>query len=484
VKRVRGKNILWLSLIAVLLSAMMVTVGTGKVGNTKLYIDPERLPTQAGTIGHPGDIYDVAVKVDNVENLWAAGFTIKIAPFVRTLVASNFAEGPFLSAGGTWPTYFNAVPNAFEGEIQVAITRFGKPGEPPTGVSGDGVLMTFKLSVIEAGDSPVDILDSVLIDPDLNPMDHNVFNGAYHGATADLIRANMPDGRRPKVGDIISFNTKVVNKADVPLCVRARYEFERVEDGRRIRIYAGQNYGGGGLGEPLPFEYLYVDGYYAWIEGGWTNPGSSLIGEPDGNFAESTTACTMTSMYTFEDITLAGREIANVDLHGYTRQPDGTANDFDPYLFFDGYGWVWCDSMGGSSDWAWTGGRYYAGGPYDMPEYYVDGAIHTEAAINAAEILIHNYGASGPRMQIDAMRWKVEFSPITPVVPPVFCLGPYGSETQELELDPVTWPATSDHIGTYAVTVYVEYSALYDSLGFHWKNMGDKVATFTFEIKE
>jgi hypothetical protein len=481
---VRGKNILWLSLIAMLLSVMMVNVGTAPEA-VKLYIDPTRLPEQAGTMGHIGDVYEVAVKIENVENLWSVGFTIKYAPYVRTLVVSEPLEGPFLKEGWAPGTYFKAVVNSFEGELNVVIARLGMPGVPAEGAFGDGVLMTLKFNVIEAGDSPIDIIDSTLVNIELTPINHKVWGSYYHGCTANLIRANMPDGRRPKVGDVINFNTKAVNKGDVPIYVRARYYFIRKEDGRAIEIYAGQNYGGGGLGEPLPYEYFYVDGYRENpLIGGheWYNEGDSMVGEPDDDYMYANSAYAWSMFYSFEDVTLAGREIANVDLYGYTSQPDGSTDwDFDPYVFPWG---AWCDSMGGTPDWAWTGGRYYKGSAYDMPEYYIGAAMHTEEGFNSAEVMIENYCPSGPEQRIDAMRWKVEFSPITPVEPPVFLLGPYGSETQEIELDPVTWPVTEDHIGTYDVQVTIEYSELYPNLGFTWKNMGEKVATFSFEITE
>ena len=168
----------------------------------------------------------------------------------------------------------------------------------------------------------------------------------------------------------------------------------------------------GGLCDGGNAEYLYVDGYEPWMENGWSNSGVSLFGVPDGVYAESFDDCSMTSLYSFEDIELAGRVVKNVELEAYSKC-EYTANDIDSYIFtYDELGnpvmeWAWADSQGGTTDWAWTNKHYYN---CMMPEYYGD-HILTEQGINSAKMLIHNYG--GGSMQVDAYRLKVEFDPYT-----------------------------------------------------------------------
>jgi hypothetical protein len=459
-----------------LFTVMLPNMGVG-AAPAKISIDPTRMPEQAGTLGHPGDEFVISIKIEKVTDLYAAGFTVKFAPYASVLVASDGVEGDFLSAGGMYPTFFVYSINTFKGEIKFGITRYGTN---VPGASGDGTLATIKLTVREAGESPVELVDVALIDSNGGMINADAWGSFYHGPVANLINANMPDGRNVYVGDFVNFMSKAVSHSDVPLTIRTRYEFERIDDGRRFNVYSAQNYAGGGLGEPYPFTHLYVDGYYG--TGDWTNEGDSMVGLPDGNYMEATGAYDFSRLYTFEDITLAGREILNVDLEGYTRQPDGSTGwDFDPYAFsYDEVGdpvlgGVWCDSMGGTADWAWTGGRYYSGGPYDMPEYY-DGGRHlwTEQGINSVEVGIENYCPSGPRQQIDAMRWKVEFSPITPVIVPTFEIDPYA----ELEIDPMTIAEVlDDMVGDYTVTVTLEYTLE----GLFWAE-GAKTRAFSFRI--
>jgi hypothetical protein len=470
--RVRGKNTIWLALIALLLSSLMVSIGTSATP-VKISITPARLPDHGGYLGHVGESFEVAVEIENAIDLWSIGVTVKYAPYGRPIVAGGLQEGTFLSQGG-YDTNMAYKIDVFKGEFKIAVTRLLTWGLPVEGASGDGVIATFVFTVAEAGSTPVEISEVDMRDSNFDPiMNYNTVKSDYYGCDANLIRVNMPDGKHPNVGDPITFAVRAKNFGDEDLTVRARFDLERLEDGRRIKIYSGQNYAGGGLGEPLPFEYLYIDGYTG--TGGWYNEGASMIGEPDGNAMWADTYCQYSGTYTFADIDLAGREVANVDIEGYTKQPDGnTGWDIDPYLAPWG---VWCDSMGGTATFAWTGGRYYAGGPYDMPEYYLGSLIHTEAAINMAGLELHNYCPSGPTQHIDAARMKIEFSPITPVIIPTFVIGP----GMELELDPFTiGTATEDMIGSYVVTCTLEYTATGGG-ETAWPE-GAKTRTFTFDI--
>jgi len=470
---VRGKNTIWLSLIALLLTSLMVSVGPA-VTPVKISILPSRIPEQAGTLGHLGDSFAMAVEIEGVNDLWSIGVIVKYAPYGRPIVAGMIMEGDFLAQGG-YDTNFATKIDVFKGELKIAVTRKLTYGLPVEGASGDGVIVTFVFTVAEAGSTDIEIVEVDMRDSNFDVISpFNTFGSEYYGVEANLVRVNMPDGRNPRVGDPITFAIKAKNFGDLPVTVRARFDLERLEDGRRIKIYSGQNYAGGGLGEPLPFEYLYVDGYSG--PAGWNNEGDSMVGEPDGNYMWADSAYAFSMLYSFEDITLAGREVANVDLYGYTSQPDGSTGwDFDPYVFPWG---AWCDSMGGTVNWAWTGGRYYKGGPYDMPEYYLGSTVHQEASINMFEVGIENYCPSGPKQLIDAMRWKIEFSPITPVIIPTYTIGP----GMELELDPFTvGTATEDMIGTYVVTATLEYTATGGG-ETAWPE-GTKTRTFTFEIK-
>jgi hypothetical protein len=486
--RVRGKNTIWLALIALLLSSLMVGIGSTATP-VKISITPARIPEHGGYLGHVGDSFEVAVEIENVIDLWSIGVTIKYAPYGRPIVAGGLQEGTFLSQGG-YDTNMAYHIDVFKGEFKIAVTRLLTWGLPVEGASGDGIIATFVFTVAEGGSTPVEITEVDMRDSNFDPItNYNTIKTDYYGCDANLVRVNMPDGKHPNVGEPVTFAVRAKNFGDEELTVRARFDIERIEDGRRIKIYTGQNYAGGGLGEPLPFEEYYLAEYIGGLEvppGGWTNYGAAVLGPPDGNYAESTTAMAWTGYYLFPQIDLAGRVIQQCDVYGYIAQPDGsTAWDFDCYLdFFDDeanyLGWAWVDSMGGSATWTWSGGRYYAGSKYDMPEYYMGlfGIPWTEEVFNNMIFSIENYCPSGPRQQIDSVKIKVEYAPITPVAVPSYTIGP----GMELELPPFTiGTATTDMIGTYVATCTLEYTATGGG-ETAWPE-GAKTRTFTFSIE-
>lgn len=485
----RGKNILWLSLIAMFLCTMMVTGDAPRPPRQpELYIDPRRVPEGWGALGHPGDEYFMSVKIRNVENLWSIGFKIDIAPFVSVLTASDMAEGDFLSENGTWPTFAVTYFHVLDGTIGVAITRIIQ-NDQVVGVSGDGTIMTFKLTVLEAGVSPIDIKDSILIDADGLDIEHRTRGGKYYGTIADLRwmwfnitqerdrwgRRRWHRWRRKRAtvtaGDTFYLESAVVNKGDLPLKVRVRYDIDRIEDGRRIVIRSGQTYGGGGFGEPLPYEYVYLDEFNEWYYE-WKNDPLNALGTPDDLFIEGDANAQWACLYGFEDITLGAREIADIELEGYSQYPNGAteAVDIDVYGFSSVQSFAWLGSNYGTDAWGWHGVRWTADSVLDvMPE------LADETELNDMQILIYNYHGDAPDViRVDSMRLKVSFASITPVIPPEYDLLP----GERLELDPVTWPSTEDHIGHYTVTATVEYTAE----GEHWNSWGARQITRVLRI--
>jgi hypothetical protein len=476
-----------------LLSVLVTNVGMSAAPPpvAEISITPTKIP-DPGLLGHPGELYAMTVSISDVVDLWAIQFTVDFPPFVGVLWAQDFVEGPFVGAGWTYGTAFYVTTDSLAGKSTVIIMRMPGPG-PRTGASGSGVLATFNFKVVESGEGSYGVSDPILLDSSVEPIPCTLGDtGFYSGTTGSLVRVNLPDGRKVKVGQTFPISAKVRNDGDVPLMVQVVLDIRRMEDARAVELWTGQTYFGGYIGAPPPAATLYCDGYSGWLEWDWNHYGDSpwLDAVGDGNLINSTINGAYSSLYTFEDISLPWQGysvISNVDFEGYTRQDD-VNNDFDPFLFtYDSEGnWhnpgIWCDSMGGSAVWAWTGGRYYKGGPYDMPEYYDsdpngDGGIHTEQGVNSAELLVSTFDPDDPPlglMEMDALRMIVEFATIVPVEAPVYEVGP----GEELELGDIVWVSTEDHLGSYEVTA----TLLYSSEGFHWNSMGSKQKTLSFWI--
>lgn len=477
----RGKNIVYLPLIAMLLMSLMISIGFAP-STAKLSIDPSRLPEGGGTMGHPGDSFDMTVKIENVHDLWAIAFSVTFEPFSRPLVVSEVFEGEFMKQGG-YVTSFTYKIDGFAGKLKISVTRlaqdeYGMP-LPVVGASGDGVLATFVFGVVEAGDSDIGFTDVNLLDSNLDAMPCNTFGGRYYGATANLIRLQILPGRKVTVGTPLVFKVRAIggpSYSDVTLLVRARFDIERLEDGRRIQFYSGETYVTGGLGEPAPVRYFWCDSYRPaeWGDD-WANPGEA-VGEPDGVFTYGSAHGQDSGYYGFEDIELLpGESIQMVMLDCYTNV-DSLNIDIDPFGFIGAHGWAWADSCWGTPTWAWhLAQRYYPPGyawQVLLPEVY------TEEGLNALEVVLEHYdGGAGELARVDSMRLYVETSPIVILGDPVWTeIGP----NEELDLVDHVWNTAEVHIGTYVVTCTLEYTLT--GGGETGVMEGAKVFTRTFEI--
>jgi hypothetical protein len=475
VKRVKGNKILWIALITVLFSSLLTSAGlVSAAPQAKIFLDPARIPDKGE--GAPGDEYDMALKIDNVVNAWAVQIKVSYRPYVSVLVASNFWEGDFMSEDGTWPTAFYATTNAFEGTVTFVIFRLGSYGSP--GASGSGTLATFKLKVVEAGEGPIDIVETILIAPpeypgDVNPIPHTTDGSYYHGPYARLLRVNMPDGRKVTAGDTFSISTKVKNEGEIPLNVTVAVRVQRAEDGRTNLLHPGQTYVGGGLGEPRPFEYLYLDEFNEWYYE-WVGDATNALGTPDGSYIEGDTNAQWASLYGFEDIALAGRSVAEITCEVYSQYPNGATDnvDIDMYGFSSVQGFAWLGSGYGGSAWGWHGMRWIGDSVFTvMPE------LASEAEINGLELLIYNYHGDAPDVaRVDSVRLKVEFSGIVPVAYLTWELAP----GEERVLPDIVWQSDADHIGSYSVTANVEYSSEF----FKWNSWGSVEKDLFFWIVE
>jgi hypothetical protein len=477
VKRVKGNKILWIVLIAVLLSSLLTTAGLNlafAAPKPKIFISPDRIPEHPSAEGLPGDEYYMSVEIENVVNAWAVQVKVAFRPFVSVLTASEFWEGDFMSEGDAWPTAFAAQPNIFEGTVTFVIFRLGSYGSP--GASGSGTLATFKLSVIEAGEGPIDIIETILIEPpqgpgDVRPIDHTTAGSYYHGPFARLLRVNLPDGRKVTAGSEFTIGTKVKNEGDIPLEVTVAVWIQRSDDGRTNYIRPGQTYIGGGLGEPRPFEFLYVDEFSEWYYE-WNNPPENLFGEPDGSFIEGVANAQWASLYSFEDITLGAREIADIFLEGYTRYPNGATDAVDIDVYDVTGGFSWWGSLYGSPSWGWSGVRWTSDSVLQSSPDMAD-----ETYLNGVQVLCYNYHGDAPDIvQLDSMRLRVEFSGIVPVAYMTWELAP----GEERELPDIVWQSTEDHIGSYSLMANIEYTSEF----LKWNNWGSVDKDLQFWIVE
>jgi hypothetical protein len=431
-----------------LFSGMLVNVGRTQE-TPVLYVNPAVLPVD-GSIGHPGDVYDIAINVANVTDLWSAGFSVKIYPYAHLLVASDIKEGDFLKQGG-YKTVFVYTIDLIKGLIKIGVSRRVTYPLPTVGASGDGTLATLKLTVVEAGNSPIELVDTKLLNHLAQPIVHNIVGGYYYGMVVDLVHLSLANRPRSITGDGNQiFHTKVRNDGDMPLYVKVAIDSVRIEDGTKVSYWAGQTWTTAPPREP---EYYYVDGFTN-DRSTWTKYGSApyLNAIEDGNYIEAPDGDALQDrFYTFQDIDLSdGAKIKTVTLEGYTNGPYDEGHDYDIY---NGVNFAWIGSLYATGDWKWVGTRWA-----DAPASDMDSTLLTEAGFNGFMALVYNYNPSlvpGAGNIIDCMRLKVEFyPPVEPATTPVYVCPPGGT----LTLDDAAWVLRDADLGTYATTATAYFS--------------------------
>jgi hypothetical protein len=293
------------------------------------------------------------------------------------------------------------------------------------------------------------LVDVELYDSDGDLMSCHEHDGRYYGPEVEFRAIEFNPGRTVKLGntDSLTISTTIQNTAQVPLKARVKYDI--IGDDTWYTFYGGQTF----ISQVRAPAYLYIDGYSEFLEWDWTNPGASVIGMPDGNYAESIVNAAMSSSYSFEDITLGpGDVIGNVVLEGYTQYPNGPTDavDIDVYTtsptVFD-----WLGSLYGGTDWGWVGTRWIGATVSDvLPQ--LKGT--DPGPLNSMEVLLYNYeGNAANPMRVDALRLRVEFAQFNPIFPEVYELAPGETLTAH-----GIWSLLPVNEGRYMGRAIVEFS--------------------------
>jgi hypothetical protein len=288
-----------------LFSILVMTPGFAK-GGARLQATPSEV------YGGLGDRFSIDIEARNVKDLYTFGFAVQFVPHAWTLVVSSVTEGPLLGEGGYDTDFYYSI-DTFGGYVYVTGTRLG-PTTP--GVSGTGIVATVGFAVEGVGESPLDLVDTELFDSTGALVGHTVKGSYYYGPRVDLLDDNVDvdPGRKVNVNyfNEVRFTSAVHNPGTMPLYVMT--QFSVWSEDTLVNVQNGQTY----IGDlARATEYLYVNSYTPWLEWDWTNPGASVIGEPDGNYAESIVNGAMSSEYGFEDLTLGPYDyIETVRLQG------------------------------------------------------------------------------------------------------------------------------------------------------------------------
>jgi hypothetical protein len=232
--RVRGKNIMKLSIIAMLLLSLvsLLPSAISTPGPTTLYIEPSMVS------GYEGVRFRLDIKVDDVTDLYTYGFKLEFPPFNYLLAFSGIEEGDFLKDVG--PTAFNYMLDDAHGYIYVACTLY----LAPSGASGSGVLCSIEFTGVAVGESPLE-LDEVVLRNSMQQLIPCALGHSYVEVLAidfwgDLIGARVKPSRAIKLSttDTATFYGKCKNLDKSARDIHVKVMFEVVPaEGDLIRIY-------------------------------------------------------------------------------------------------------------------------------------------------------------------------------------------------------------------------------------------------------
>jgi len=209
---VKTKNLLWISIIILLLTSASLAVNVTFAAAAKMDVDPPLVEN----IWWP-DTFEVDITIFNVNDLYAWELTLSFNPAV--LAVNSVTEGPFLETVGDLfdgEFYRSRIMNAM-GYVSALCYLLPDPVThefPPYGADGNGVLATIEFQVVGEGACTLDLSDTELqtITNGANePIPHTVTGGIFDNRvnrpppTADF-EAVHPGMTKPVEGQPITFD--------------------------------------------------------------------------------------------------------------------------------------------------------------------------------------------------------------------------------------------------------------------------------------
>jgi len=231
---VRGKNLVWLSLaIAMALSAIMTGPAAAVIPD--IYADPAYQATSVG------NVVTVDIKIANAIGVYA--WQARVVFDGDILLVQTVIEGPWLKSQAPKGTLF--IKKVFNNlgaasYMDVACTAIGTFN----GAGGSGTLFTITFLAQDVGTSPVNVKNTLLVDPYQNPLPHTETDGVIEVDAGMLLPSRYVELEEKRVsgrhwdisvkGNELTFVGKVKNWADIALW--SRVVFSGMKDGEDFTV--------------------------------------------------------------------------------------------------------------------------------------------------------------------------------------------------------------------------------------------------------
>jgi len=158
--------------LVILICSKNITAINTSSSTATIYVDPQE------NIGMIGQNFTISIRISNVADLY--GWEFKLGWNATILDSVEVSEGSFLKSGGS--TFFTYKINNTLGYMIVDCTLLGQV----PGVSGSGVLATIKFYVENVGECPLDLYDTILVNPAEQTIEHTDIDGYYYTSVHDV----------------------------------------------------------------------------------------------------------------------------------------------------------------------------------------------------------------------------------------------------------------------------------------------------------
>jgi len=225
--RVRGiKNLIWISIVAMLVMAMGVGVGTSSPGPAWIKVDPWLYGTE--NAGDVGDTFDISVKAHDVENLFLAEFWLRHDPSVLQVVDDPATpldiEGinPDDQPNSLEEIYYEDVTDGIWADtVEFAV---GQQIGVLIGLNGTVGLAKITYQIVGEGETVLKLYWSKLIDIDGKHISHYAQDGLYTNVHPTLnLKKLQPDWSSGAVGTGNTLYAKVTNDGNEDALVRVKF---------------------------------------------------------------------------------------------------------------------------------------------------------------------------------------------------------------------------------------------------------------------
>jgi len=177
-----------------------LSLSNTQAAGTVIYIDPSEVLGQGR-----GSSFSVNINIADVQDLYS--WEVILSWDKEILEVTNVVEGPFLSQGGQYTTYFVKKIYNDKGFVRIDCTIMG--GDATTNADGSGTLATITFTVKTPGTTTLHFNQTLLLTYYIEQIEHTSTDGLFYTYYPAAKFYYYP--ANPSPGEIVTFNASSSN---------------------------------------------------------------------------------------------------------------------------------------------------------------------------------------------------------------------------------------------------------------------------------